>query len=293
MSPEEACQHIHSYRLRVEQLLTRCVDHLDSENELALACKYSLQTPGKRLRPIMLLAIADALGATWSVDKAAAAVEMFHCASLIADDLPCMDNDDVRRGQPTVHKIYGQATAIIATYVLISEGYKAIYENTKILSLHGIDEAEKRGLLAIENVATNAGIEGASGGQYMDIKLENPTLEQLIEAIGKKTSSIFEISAVLGWLFGAGSLSQLGDVKKFAYHLGMAFQILDDLEDLTQDSHRNPINYAGMVGPARAIHQVKEHLVEVDNLLKSLQLYTPIMQALVQLLRLKLQPSSH
>lgn len=276
-------------RQKVDALLKKHMDQITPSTELTEACRYAVLGEGKRLRPILLLLIAQALKSPWDVSEAACAVEMFHCASLIADDLPSMDNDDYRRGRPSVHKAYGEAVAIMASYALISEGYDAIYNNTMKLIEQGAPEAEYRGLLAVQNVAYNAGIDGATGGQFIDLKVKNPSFEQLEEILRKKTASIFEISCVLGWLFGGGDLKQLQEVKSFSFHLGMAFQILDDLDDLKQDKDRGApqINFASHLGEVIAKARALDHLKSCQNLLSVLDIETAALLGILEQLAQK------
>jgi geranylgeranyl diphosphate synthase type II len=274
------------YHVRVEKLLQDAVLHLTPPTELTQACLYAVLGEGKRLRPILLLMIADALCPSANVSSVAAAVEMFHCASLIADDLPSMDDDDYRRGRPSVHKVYGEAVAIMASYALISEGYSAIYNNTLELIESGVAEAERRGLIAVQNVAYNAGIFGATGGQFIDLVMKEPTIDQLEEILRKKTASIFEISCVLGWLFAGGKLESLEEVKALALNLGIAFQLIDDLDDMQQDSERKgSINYASLIGKQAAYHKALIHLEQCDHLLVKLNLATPALVGIVAILR--------
>lgn len=116
---------------------------------------------GKRLRPILVLMIADALGLGADVMPAALSVEFFHTASLIADDLPCMDNDDLRRERPSLHKVFGESVAILASYALIAEGYGAIARNGQ--------NCPASAVICLEAVRRAAGIRGATHGQFLDL----------------------------------------------------------------------------------------------------------------------------
>src|SRR3989344_7419672 len=120
---------IGAYRKRVEEDLRHSIEKLGEKNGLRDACEYALTNGGKRLRPIFVLMIADAIGEGLDAMPAALGVEFFHTASLIADDLPCMDDDDTRRSRPSLHKAFGESVAILASYTLIAAGYGAIYEN--------------------------------------------------------------------------------------------------------------------------------------------------------------------
>lgn len=277
VSPIDTSFSLAAMRQNIEMLLKKNMELMIPSNDLTKACQYAVLGEGKRLRPILLMLIAHALNSHSNVSEAACAVEMFHCASLIADDLPSMDNDDFRRGKASVHKIYGEAVAILASYALISQGYDAIYKNTLSLIEDKIPQAEYRGLLAVQNVAFNAGVHGATGGQFLDLKVKNPSFEELEEMLRKKTATIFEISCVLGWLFGGGDLSHLSEIKDLAFRLGMAFQILDDIDDLKQDNSReaSEVNYAFHLGEAKARAKSLEYLEDCKKILIKLKINTP------------------
>lgn len=269
-----------------EKYLQAVVDKMTPQTELTEACRYALLSGGKRWRPLLLFMIAEALGHNDKLDDAAVAVEMFHTASLIADDLPSMDNDDFRRGQPTVHKKFGEAVAIMASYALISEGYSAIYRCTLALSESGLESAETRGLLAVQCVAHNAGIQGATGGQFFDLKEQKFSQEEILNIHRQKTASIFEISLVLGWLFGGGDLEKLPLVQKLAMNFGTAFQIVDDLHDFQQDADRlSTVNYAQSFGVESAKSTIEKLVQECKALLEKLgiqdSLLNPLMQKLL------------
>lgn len=222
----------------------------DPTSPLSQACYYALASGGKRFRPAIVYMVAEAVGKKTSIgdaiDSAALAVEMFHTASLIADDLPCMDNDDFRRGRPSVHKAYGEGVALLASYALIAEGYAMIGKASRA----GQDADALR--LAIENASYNTGAEGAAGGQLMDLFPPDLKPETILAILNKKTVTLFEVAFVLGWLFAGGETSRLDEVKAAAYHFGMAFQIADDLDDLKQDAERaGAANIAAVLGVSK------------------------------------------
>lgn len=249
------------------------------------ACAYSLLNGGKRFRPSIVFIVAKSLDNNADVSEAALGVEFLHTASLIADDLPCMDNDDQRRNKPSLHKAFNEPIALLASYALISEGYACLAKNAQIIKNSNISyskDADLIGQIALENVSHNTGILGATGGQYLDLNPPDLTLETLCEIIFKKTVTLFEISFVLGWIFGGGDLNQLHLVKKAAEHFGIAFQIVDDLEDMEQDiANQRPINLANAYGEQKAktllaseikafhecLHQLKCDLPELKRLL--------------------------
>ena len=121
---------LYSLKNKVEEELKSVISNLGEKTKLRDACEYSLLSGGKRVRPIIVLMIREALGARFDVMPAALATEFFHTASIIADDLPCMDNDDQRRDKPTLHKVFDESVALLSSYTLISLGYEYIHKNT-------------------------------------------------------------------------------------------------------------------------------------------------------------------
>jgi len=263
------------YKERVEQNLRKTMPALGPKSRLRDACEYALLTGGKRFRPILVYMIGDALGNKVDVTGAAMAVEYFHTASLIADDLPCMDNDDLRRNKPTLHKVYGEGTALLATYALIAAGYEFLAKNSREIKQSKAPylNSDQICVLALENATYNTGMHGATGGQYLDINPETLTKEAILEVIQKKTVSLFEISFVLGWLYGGGAINKLDKVKKAAAHFGTAFQIADDLDDMAQDEKNDrQVNLAAILGVDCALSMFHEEINSFQNLLSELEL---------------------
>ncbi|MFQ5729498.1 MAG: polyprenyl synthetase family protein, partial [Waddliaceae bacterium] len=216
------------------------------------ACEYALMVGGKRFRPCLVLMMAKALGQGADATFAALSVEFFHTASLVADDMPSMDDDEQRRGAPSVHKKFGEPEALLASYALIAAGYECIAKNAEEVKISGFpfsDQADRLCLLALENAVYSTGLKGATGGQFLDISPPDLSLTGLRDIIHKKTSSLFEISFVFGWLFGGGDPQRLALVKQAASHFGMAFQIADDLGDMEQDlKNKRLVNMANVFG---------------------------------------------
>lgn len=255
------------YRAQIEEALREFIQKMGEKGELRDACEYALLNGGKRLRPTLVLMIADALGQGKDVMPAALSVEFFHTASLIADDLPCMDDDDLRRKRPSLHKAFGESTAILASYALIAEGYGGISRNAQ--------KDGKIALLCLEAATRCAGIRGATNGQFLDLFPPDNSLATIEKIIYQKTVTLFEISFVFGWLFGGGGLDRLEAVRKCAYHLGMAFQIADDLLDDEQDViQQSPINIAAALGKEKALMIFEKERQEFENTLKALGLWT-------------------
>lgn len=277
------------YKQLIEQKLRENIEKIGPKDLLRDACEYALLNGGKRFRPALVFMIAKAIGKGADVTQAAMGVEFFHTASLIADDLPCMDNDDERRNQPTTHRVYGESVALLATYALISAGYACLAKNARVVkesTLPFAKEGDALCFLALENVAYNTGLCGATGGQYLDLVPPNLSLELIQEIIHKKTITLFEISFVLGWLFGGGDVNQLDIVKKSAFHFGMAFQIADDIDDMAQDlAHEHAMNVANLFGKEQAKQMFHEEINQFKQALEHLKLnHNQDFDALVRLL---------
>lgn len=276
------------YKDEIEREICKNMAQFGAKTKLNRACEYALLNGGKRFRPILVLMMAKAIGFNANVLQAALAVEYFHTASLIADDLPCMDNDDERRSKPSLHKVYGEATALLSSYALISAGYECIANNAVELSQTNIsfsNEAEKRSLMAFQNASYNTGVLGATGGQYLDMFLKNPNESEIDEIIHKKTVTLFEISFVFGWLFGGGAIQSLTDVKKAAEHFGRAFQIADDIDDMGQDLENDQkVNFANRFGKEKAFEVIQNEIKSFFQALDFLNLKSDEFKGLGKLL---------
>lgn len=274
---------INPYQEQFEVLLTNQASCFGS-TELKEACLYSLSQGGKRFRPTLVFMMAKALSSSFDVSEAALAVEYFHTASLIADDLPCMDNDQERRGKPATHVVYGEAVALLASYALIAAGYKAIANNAKI-----VQNAEI-GILAIQNATENTGVLGATGGQCLDLFPPDLTLSTYMETILKKTVSLFEISLVFGWLFGGGNPGLLPLVKKTAYHFGMAFQIADDIDDFEEDvSGKRTMNAVSLMGIEKTVELFHQEIRSYLDCLEDLKVDSSELGVLAEILLQKIK----
>ncbi|HEU64728.1 MAG: Farnesyl diphosphate synthase [Candidatus Anoxychlamydiales bacterium] len=270
----------------IENFLKKEILLMGKKTILRDAIEYALLNGGKRFRPIIVLLIAKAINKNYPAIQAALSCEFFHTASLIADDLPCMDDEKERRCKAALHLKFNEATAILASFTLISSGYELIYKNAKTLEKKiSKEKSNEICMKAIETVSKYAGIEGATGGQFLDLFAKDITLDTIIEIIHKKTISLFEISFVLGWLYGGGDLDKLDLVKKAAYHFGMAFQIADDIKDLKEDLEKNKyINIAISIGEEKAKKLFFEEINNTKKLLKELNIYSKDFFTLVSFL---------
>lgn len=264
------------------------IDTLGPKTTLRDACEYALMNGGKRFRPALVRIIADALNTGADVSQAALGVEFFHTASLIADDLPCMDNDDERRNKPSLHKVYGESIALLASYALIAAGYGCLAKNAEVLDAAKLPfskQSDHLGMLAIRNATFNTGIEGATGGQFIDLTPPDLSLSTIRNVIHKKTVTLFEISFVLGWLFGGGDPAKLDLVKKSAEHFGMAFQIADDLGDQAQDAQKGRlVNIANLFGQPEALRLFSMELIAFRQTLKDLNIQSAALVGLADCL---------
>jgi len=196
------------------------------------ATDYSLAAGGKRLRPILVLATADLFGAAeFSADPAAAAVEYIHTYSLIHDDLPCMDNDDLRRGRPTLHKKFDEATALLAGDTLLTHAFEQL----------AVSYASQPAIAAKLVLELGGAASGRQliGGQVEDMLAEkNPhvTPAQLRSIHLKKTAAMIAVSFVMGGIVGHATAAQLEALRDAGQKLGLAFQIMDDILDATADT---------------------------------------------------------
>lgn len=269
------------YQIGIETLIQAHIATMPQTGRLTDACAYALLNGGKRFRPALVQMMANALGQPHQADQAALAIEFFHTASLVADDLPCMDDDDERRNKPSLHRAFDEATALLVSYALIAAGYGCLARNGRNLGSSGGEIS----LLALENVAFNTGIEGATGGQWLDLfppDLNEDTLRQIIH---RKTGSLFEVAFVLGWLFGGGNPARLPVVKRAAAHFGMAFQIADDLGDQAQDlANERQVNLATILGPEKAVHSFKAELALYRQTLRELDIESSDLGTLADLL---------
>ena len=271
------------YQERAETALVEHYSVFGAPSKLQEACIYAISRGGKRFRPALVWMVADALESSYDVTPAALAVEYFHTASLIADDLPCMDDELERRGSPALHRAFGEATALLASYALIAEGYAALGRNGELFRKAGGSNDARVLALILEHAGRTTGIEGASGGQYLDLYPPEETLAVYKETVLKKTISLFEMSFIFGWLFGGGSPERIEEVKKAAYHYGMAFQIADDFGDLEKDqSLGRTMNLVLLMGKEKAYQLFQEELTNYRKQLTSLGIDSPALLALAE-----------
>ncbi len=221
-----------AYRDRVEQGLDRLIPAATTRPaRLHEAMRYALLGGGKRLRPVLTLAAADLFHAKTDALPVAVALECVHTYSLIHDDLPCMDNDDLRRGQPTTHKKFDEATALLAGDALLTLAFQLIGRHYAA--------APALGATLTREIADAAGSEQLIGGQMADLLAEkktDATAGELEFIHLNKTAAMITASLVAGGLCGGASNVQLETLRTAGRHLGLAFQITDDVLDATADT---------------------------------------------------------
>ncbi|SDW53931.1 geranylgeranyl diphosphate synthase, type II [Marininema mesophilum] len=255
----------------VEKRLADMVDMPRVPDTLREAMTYSLLAGGKRLRPVLVLATAEALGSDEETALPfACAVEMIHTYSLIHDDLPAMDDDDYRRGRLTNHKVYGEAMAILAGDALLTKAFGVIAE--------GVLQADlppETGLELIHEGSIRAGAEGMVGGQVKDILAENKQVDltHLQEIHRAKTGDLITYSVRMGAQVAGATSSQIAAVTAFAEGIGLAFQIQDDILDIVgeqeklgkttgSDEEKNKSTYPALLGLETSRQWVTELITE-------------------------------
>ncbi|MBI1902219.1 MAG: polyprenyl synthetase family protein [Planctomycetia bacterium] len=234
------------------------------------AMRYMLLAPGKRLRPLVVLLSANACGKAAEVAlHAACAVEMVHTYSLIHDDLPCMDDDDLRRGQPTCHRKFDEATAVLAGDALLALAFEALAAGPRT----GQSLPRDAAAACCAVLAKAAGATALVGGQSDDLAAEESDggLDQLLAIHARKTAAMFVASARLGGICAGASAVQLEALTQYGHSLGLAFQIMDDLLDvrgqesnvgkrLGKDSRRGKLTYPGLIGVDESLRKAEEHI---------------------------------
>lgn len=251
------------YSQQVDAQLERILPPASGPAErLFAAMRYSVLNGGKRLRPALCFAAADAIGVSnINTTKVAAAVEMIHAYSLIHDDLPAMDNDDLRRGKPTCHIQFDEATAILAGDALQSLAFQQL---TKLTDIGSDSKVELMSILA-----SYSGCSGMAAGQAIDLAATGQTLDidQLDTMHRHKTGALIEASVLMGAITAGGaSQAQLSALRDFAHAIGLAFQVQDDILDVESsteqlgkqqgsDAANNKSTYTSLLGLERARNQ--------------------------------------
>lgn len=254
-----------SYLEQIEEYLAGCVEKSElPHKKIFEAMEYSLLAGGKRLRPIIMMMTAKMFGKNEkTVLPFAAALEMIHTYSLIHDDLPAMDNDDLRRGRPTNHKVFGEATAILAGDALLTLAFETASGSDTQL-------APEKTVRAISVLARAAGYNGMIGGQVIDIESKNEDLELLKYLHSLKTGALIRAAGTIGAILADAGEDEIRSVDEFCKNLGIAFQIQDDILDVVgneqelgkpigSDAENEKSTYVTLCGLERARELVEEY----------------------------------
>lgn len=208
-----------------------CADYLAAlPPAIADAILYALSSPGKRIRPLLAVCAYRACAGTGNAYRLSCAVEIIHAYSLVHDDLPCMDNDDMRRGRPTVHKLHGSRNAIVAGVAMIPLAATVARNAAREMGLPPAVQAN-----VVQTMLAAAGMSGMIGGQVRDLSGEglSLSLEQREEVHRSKTGALIVASLVMGGQAANASPSRIDALEKFGAAIGLAFQIMDDVLDVT------------------------------------------------------------
>lgn len=278
MTPDlDLKQYLERQRLVVEKALERALPQNEGpEARVVEAMRYSLFAGGKRLRPILCLAAADAVsGETEAAIPAACALEMIHTYSLIHDDLPAMDDDDLRRGKPTSHVVFGEAIAILAGDGLLTEAFVLLSDYRTLLP--------ERALRLIGVIARAASYRGMVGGQVVDMLSQNrpADLRTVQQMHDRKTAALISAATESGALAGGGSDDQVEALARYGRAIGLAFQIADDILDIEgstevlgktvgSDVARGKVTYPAAVGMEGSREEAQKL---VNNALVALEIF--------------------
>ncbi|MBS4202951.1 polyprenyl synthetase family protein [Lederbergia citrea] len=282
-------EFISKYKKILETELATAIDKLEAPLTLKDAMAYSLKAGGKRIRPLLLFAAIDAFGEKPETGlQTAIALEMVHTYSLIHDDLPSMDDDDLRRGKPTNHKVFGEAMAILAGDGLLTYSFQLIANDPYL------DSDKKIRLLHL--LSKSAGPEGMVGGQVADIQAENRNLKiaDLEYIHNHKTGRLLTFSVMGGAIIGGATELELTLLEKFSGHLGLAFQISDDILDVEgdegiigkpigSDNGKLKCTYPSLLSLEGAKTHLSSHIEEAKHCLAQTNLKTDLLENLTEL----------
>lgn len=261
----------------IEEGLQTVFDDKEREDITVKAALYSINAGGKRIRPVLMYMVSSMLGIDPSrVLPLAISLELIHTYSLIHDDLPLMDNDDLRRGKPTCHVAFGGGIALLAGDLLLNKAYEILFENC---------EKDVSYISAAAHIACKAGLQGMVGGQSIDLDSEGKkiSLEVLEELQDKKTGALLNAASVTPWfLLENGDLSLKKELEKYASSIGLAFQIKDDILDFVADEKvlgktigkdylNNKPTFVTILGMDEAKVRLHEELTKAFDALSSIE----------------------
>jgi geranylgeranyl pyrophosphate synthase len=272
----------------LDELCTRWLGDLAPRT--AAAIRYSLLGEGKRLRAILLLEAYQACGGRGDARRLAAAIEVVHAYSLVHDDLPCMDDDDVRRGRPTVHKVFGVHVATLAGLAMVPLAARAAWHGASELGLP-VDEAAE----CVRELMAASGAGGMIGGQLLDLEAEGVhlSLQDLERVHSLKTGALIQAATTLGARAARSTPARRLALARYGAAIGLAFQIADDVLDVTattdqlgktagRDLALNKSTYPALLGIEGATLRASNLVDEACNALSTEGLLTPTLEALAR-----------
>ncbi|MFE0506870.1 polyprenyl synthetase family protein [Peribacillus butanolivorans] len=280
------------YKAVIEREIVEYVNKLEAPAVIKEAMTYSLEAGGKRIRPLLVFAVLEAFGKNLKTGiPAAAAIEMIHTYSLIHDDLPAMDDDDLRRGKPTNHKVFGEAVAVLAGDALLTYSFQLV---TDMIDTEVTAEMK---LNLVSEIAKSAGAEGMVGGQVADMEGESKqlTLKELEYIHEHKTGKLLTASIISGAILAGANNEQHQHLRDFAYHLGLAFQIRDDILDIEgsveligkpvgSDEGNHKSTYPSLLTLDGAKEKLDYHIKLAHNALGKTNLQTSLLNELTDLI---------
>ncbi|QVK19211.1 polyprenyl synthetase family protein [Mycoplasmatota bacterium] len=278
------------YLKKVDEISVAYINTLNLADILKESILYSYTAGGKRIRPLLLLATLNA----FNVDvlkgiHTASALEFIHTSSLIHDDLPAMDNDDYRRGKLTNHKVYGEATAVLAGDALLINALQLITRDQSL--------PDNIKISLIETLTTCSGANGMIGGQQLDIENEDRVLDlEMLKKIDQhKTGKLLEFALVGGGIIANQKKTVLSILKEASYHIGIAFQIKDDILDvignktiigkpINSDEKNNKYTYVRLLGLEQSKQHLQDHYEKALNLIHHLNINSHLIEEIFKLI---------
>ncbi|WP_232718620.1 polyprenyl synthetase family protein [Bacillus sp. FJAT-45037] len=285
---ESVGQFLNEHKQLIDEALPTYIENLNAPSTLKKAMIYSLKAGGKRVRPALLLATLQ--GFQKSKEEGidlACAIEMIHTYSLIHDDLPAMDDDDTRRGQPTNHKVFGEAMAILAGDALLTYSFELISKMPQLAN------DPSKVVTLIRELSSACGPEGMVGGQVADIEGENRnlTVEELAEIHHHKTGDLLTYSILAGAILADASEEDTENLRRFAIELGLLFQIKDDILDVEGDAQKigkpvgsddgnNKSTYPQLLGLNGAKEMLHVHTIRAKEFLNKVNMNQQVLEDL-------------
>lgn len=279
-------------KMQVEEALTNCFNRkFDSPDNIVSAMKYSLFAGGKRIRPVLMIETCACFGGTdQQVMKLACAIEMIHTYSLIHDDLPAMDDDALRRGKPTNHKVYGEDIAILAGDALLNFAMETALANVPVEP-----SATMAYVNAMQKLFISSGVNGMIGGQTGDMLIEGDhevNEAKLMYVYSHKTGALLESAIICGALVAGASSIDLKSLKRFAQNLGLIFQIVDDVldivgdeksigKDVGSDERNHKLTYVSLYGQQSTEEKIRELRLQAIEALDEIEADTGFLREIL------------